>query len=50
MITPMLDFDLSKMILVGVLALVVVGPKELPAALRALVASETRWLYARLTH
>jgi sec-independent protein translocase protein TatB len=32
----MLDFDLSKMILVGVVALVVVGPKELPAVLRAL--------------
>jgi sec-independent protein translocase protein TatB len=36
MITPMFDFDLSKMILVGVVALVVVGPKELPAVLRAL--------------
>lgn len=32
----MFDFDLSKMILVGVVALVVVGPKELPAVLRAL--------------
>ncbi len=31
----MFDFDLSKMILVGVVALVVVGPKELPAVLRA---------------
>ncbi len=32
----MFDFDLSKMIVVGVVALVVVGPKELPAVLRAL--------------
>jgi sec-independent protein translocase protein TatB len=32
----MFDFDLSKMILVGVVALIVVGPKELPAVLRAL--------------
>ncbi len=32
----MFDFDLSKMILVGVVALVVVGPKQLPAVLRAL--------------
>jgi hypothetical protein len=32
----MFDFDLSKMILVGVVALVVVGPKELPAVLRTL--------------
>ncbi len=32
----MFDFDLSKMILVGVVALVVVGPKDLPAVLRAL--------------
>ncbi len=32
----MLDFDLSKMILVGVVALVVVGQKELPTVLRAL--------------
>jgi len=31
----MFDLDLSKMILFGVVALVVVGPKELPAALRA---------------
>jgi sec-independent protein translocase protein TatB len=30
----MFDFDLSKMILVGMVALVVVGPKELPAVLR----------------
>ncbi len=32
----MFDLDLSKMMLVGVVALVVVGPKELPAVLRAL--------------
>jgi len=32
----MFDLDLSKMILVGAVALVVVGPKELPAVLRAL--------------
>jgi sec-independent protein translocase protein TatB len=32
----MFDFDISKMILVGVVALVVVGPKELPAVLRTL--------------
>lgn len=32
----MFDFDVSKMIVVGVIALVVVGPKELPAVLRAL--------------
>src|SRR5271154_6292432 len=32
----MFDFDLSKMILVAVVALVVVGPKDLPAVLRAL--------------
>ena len=32
----MFGFDLSKMILVVMVALVVVGPKELPAALRAL--------------
>lgn len=32
----MFDFDLSKMLLVGVVALVVVGPKELPVVLRAL--------------
>jgi sec-independent protein translocase protein TatB len=32
----MFDLDLSKMILVGVVALVVVGPRELPAVLRAL--------------
>ena len=30
----MFDFDLSKMVLFGVVALVVVGPKDLPAALR----------------
>jgi sec-independent protein translocase protein TatB len=32
----MFDLDLSKMILVGAVALVVVGPKELPPVLRAL--------------
>ena len=31
----MFEFDLSKMILFGVVALLVVGPNELPAALRA---------------
>ena len=31
----MFDLDLSKMILFGVVALLVVGPNELPAALRA---------------
>jgi sec-independent protein translocase protein TatB len=31
----MFDFDLGKMVLFGVVALVVVGPRELPAALRA---------------
>jgi len=30
----MFDFELSKIVLFGVVALVVVGPKELPAALR----------------
>ncbi len=30
----MLDFDVSKMVVFGVVALVVVGPKDLPAALR----------------
>ncbi len=30
----MFEFDLSKMILFGVVALLVVGPNELPAALR----------------
>jgi sec-independent protein translocase protein TatB len=40
----MFDFNLSKMILVGVVALVVVGPKELPAVLRTLarVLAEVR--------
>jgi sec-independent protein translocase protein TatB len=37
----MFDFDLSKMILVGVVALIVVGPKELPAVLRALARTLT---------
>ncbi|RBP17572.1 sec-independent protein translocase protein TatB [Roseiarcus fermentans] len=32
----MFDFDLSKMLLVGVVALIVVGPKELPAVMRTL--------------
>jgi sec-independent protein translocase protein TatB len=31
----MFEFDLSKMILFGVVALLVVGPNELPTALRA---------------
>ena len=31
----MFDFDLAKLVLFGGVALVVVGPKELPAALRA---------------
>lgn len=31
----MFDFDVSKLILVGVIALVLVGPKDLPRALRA---------------
>jgi sec-independent protein translocase protein TatB len=30
----MYDLDLSKMVLFGVIALVVIGPKDLPAALR----------------
>jgi sec-independent protein translocase protein TatB len=30
----MFDLDLSKMVLFGVIALVVIGPKDLPAALR----------------
>ncbi len=30
----MFDLDLSKMVLFGVVALVVIGPKDLPAALR----------------
>lgn len=30
----MFDLDLSKMVLFGIVALLVVGPKELPAALR----------------
>ena len=31
----MFDLDLSKMVLFGAVALVVIGPKDLPAALRA---------------
>ena len=30
----MFDLDLSKMVVFGVIALVVIGPKDLPAALR----------------
>ena len=32
----MLDFDLSKMLIVGIIALIVIGPKELPAVLRTM--------------
>jgi sec-independent protein translocase protein TatB len=38
----MFDFDLSKMLLVGIVALVVVGPKELPAVMRAAARALTK--------